>query len=264
LLIWIQLEIFLVTMKVKCMVFNLHNSKDMKLALDLNLVCYTALDLQIGDQSNGTMKRKGRVVTKKDDIFSRTLDMPKLKILLNGYGQLVGENARKLSSAIGFLVRKKISISCVDWRLIDINMKCELWADIKSYFDIGDAALNWAMRTTRKKWKEFKATIKEVYFNPELTIEEVGECPDKRVSDADWKFLYNYWMTSEFEVTNSNMKCYFTKCSCQHLYVVHKHFNSMLGSLKNGKSNSSRSWHPRVEVLCANKTSNGDFCPYEI
>jgi hypothetical protein len=62
----------------------------MKLALELNLVCYTTLDLQIGDQSNGTMKRKGRGVTKKDDMFSWTPDMPKLKmpklkILLNGY-----------------------------------------------------------------------------------------------------------------------------------------------------------------------------------
>jgi hypothetical protein len=104
----------------------------------------------------------------------------------------IGENARKLSSAIGCLIRKKISIAYVDWRLVDINKKCELWADIKSYFDIGDAALNWDVRTSGKKWKEVKATIKELYFNPELTIEEVGECLDKRVSDADWKFLYNY------------------------------------------------------------------------
>jgi hypothetical protein len=85
-------------------------------------------------------------------------------------------------------------------RLVDINKKCELWADIKSYFDIGDAALNWAMRTAGGKWKEFKATIKVLYFNHELTIDEVGECPDKRVSDADWKFLYNYRLTSEFQV----------------------------------------------------------------
>jgi hypothetical protein len=136
----------------------------MKLASALNLVCYTALYLQTGDQSKGTMKRKGRGVTKKDGIFSRTPDMHKLKILFNMYVHPVGENARKLSNVIGCLVRKKISIACVDWRLVDTNKKCELWADI-------------------------------------------------RLSDTDWKFLYYYWMTSEFEVTISNMKCYFTKCS---------------------------------------------------
>jgi hypothetical protein len=48
------------------------------------------------------------------------------------------------------------------------------------------------MRTAGRKWKEFKATIKGLYLNPEFTIDEVGECPDKRFSDADWKFLYNY------------------------------------------------------------------------
>jgi hypothetical protein len=87
------------------------------------------------------------------------------------------------------------------------------------------------VHTAGSKWTKFKATVKELYFNPELTIDEVGECRDKRVSDADLKFLYNYLMTSLFQETNSNMKCYFTKCSCQPLYVVHKHFNSMLGSL---------------------------------
>jgi hypothetical protein len=39
----------------------------------------------------------------------------------------------------------------LDWRLVDTNMKCESWADIKSYFYIGDTAVNWAMRTARRK-----------------------------------------------------------------------------------------------------------------
>jgi hypothetical protein len=57
-----------------------------------------------------------------------------------------GIYAHKISSgleAIGCLVKKKISIACVDRRVVDINkIKCELWADIKSYFDIGDDGLN--------------------------------------------------------------------------------------------------------------------------
>jgi hypothetical protein len=104
----------------------------MKLVLDLNLVWYMVSDPQIDDQNNGTVKRKGRGVTKKDDIFSWTPDMPKLKILHNEYGQPIDENARPLSSAIGCLVRKKMSTKCVDWRLVDINKKCQLWVDIKS------------------------------------------------------------------------------------------------------------------------------------
>lgn len=175
----------------------------------------TASGHQNSNVNNGTKNMKGRGITKKDDIFSRTPDMPKLKILLNGYGQPIGENARQLSSVIGCQVRKKISIACKDWRLIDVEKKYELWDDIKSYFDIDPAALNWVMRTAGRKWKEFKSTIKELYFDPDLSLDEIEECPDKRVSDADWKFLYEYWLTSEFQVTNIFI-C--AKCSCQHVY----------------------------------------------
>jgi hypothetical protein len=77
-----------------------------------------------------------------DDIFSRTLDMPKIKSLLNDHGQPIDKNARQLSSAIGCQVRKKISISCTDWRLIDGKKKYKLWIDMKAYYDIDAAALN--------------------------------------------------------------------------------------------------------------------------
>jgi hypothetical protein len=45
--------------------------------------------------------------------------MPKIKIQLNEYGQPVGEASRKLSSAIGCVVRKTLSVGCDDWRLVD-------------------------------------------------------------------------------------------------------------------------------------------------
>jgi hypothetical protein len=49
--------------------------------------------------------------------------MPKIKIQLNEYGQLVGEASRKLSSAIGCVVRKTLSVGCDDWRLVDPQKK---------------------------------------------------------------------------------------------------------------------------------------------
>ena len=45
-----------------------------------------------------------------NDIFSRTADMPKIKIIVNEYGQPVGENYRKFASAIGCQVRKKLPV----------------------------------------------------------------------------------------------------------------------------------------------------------
>lgn len=66
-----------------------------------------------------------------EDVYARTPDMPKIKITLNEYGQPVGQNSRQLSSVIGCLVRKKLSVRCFDWRLIDAEKKDAVWDEIQ-------------------------------------------------------------------------------------------------------------------------------------
>ncbi|XP_008652573.1 uncharacterized protein [Zea mays] len=168
------------------------------------------------DPINATKKRPARGITKMEGIFSRSPEMPKIKILLNDRGQPIGKSARQLSSAIGCQVRKKLSIATTDWRLVDINKKYELWEDIKTYYDVDAAALNWVMRTAGKKWKQFKASIKQRYFNPELSIKEIPECPDKRVNDDDWHSMYNYWMSSEFQDRSEKAKINRQKLKMHH------------------------------------------------
>jgi len=74
-----------------------------------------APDLQNDDPTNSTKKkRNGRGLTKKNDVFSRTPDMPKLKISLNDRGQPIGKNSKELARVIGIEVRKKLSIACLD------------------------------------------------------------------------------------------------------------------------------------------------------
>ncbi|XP_020407652.1 uncharacterized protein [Zea mays] len=134
----------------------------------------------------------------------------------SGKTSFIGKSARQLSSAIGCQVRKKLSIATTDWRLVDINKKYELWEDIKTYYDVDAAALNWVMRTAGKKWKQFKASIKQRYFNPELSIKEIPECPDKRVNDDDWHSMYNYWMSSEFQDRSEKAKINRQKLKMHH------------------------------------------------
>ena len=64
-------------------------------------------------------------------VFARTPDMPKIIITLNEYGQPVGKNYRQLSSVIGCLVRKKLSVRCSDWRLIDAEEKDAVWDEVQ-------------------------------------------------------------------------------------------------------------------------------------
>jgi hypothetical protein len=68
-----------------------------------------------------------------DEVFARKPGMPKIKVMVNEYGQPVGENARRFSGAVGIHVRQKISIACADWRLVDPEIKDAVWADIKVF-----------------------------------------------------------------------------------------------------------------------------------
>ena len=44
---------------------------------------------------------------------------------------LLGSNYRQLSSVIGCLVRKKLSVRCSDWRLIDAEEKDAVWDEVQ-------------------------------------------------------------------------------------------------------------------------------------
>ena len=69
-----------------------------------------------------------------DNIFARTPNMPKIKIILNEFGQPIGENYRQFSSAIGVLVRQTLSVGCSDWRLVDVEKKDQAWDTLKVFF----------------------------------------------------------------------------------------------------------------------------------
>jgi len=102
------------------------------LVLYYDWLCFSHSKLISTDLLSGTQqKRDGRGITQMNDIFLRTADMPKIKVTLNEYGQPVGETARKLASVIGCQVRKKLSIGCKDWRLVDPKKKIAVWNDIK-------------------------------------------------------------------------------------------------------------------------------------
>lgn len=65
-----------------------------------------------------------------DDIFARPLSMGKIKIMLNEYGQPIGDNSRRFSSVVGCQVRNTVSVACVDWRLVDAEKKYDVWTKI--------------------------------------------------------------------------------------------------------------------------------------
>lgn len=99
--------------------------------------CYSKTNVfKLIESHSPQKKRKGRGITKLEDIFARGSEMAKIKIELNEFGQPIGNNSRKFSSAIGCHVRKKLSVSSVDWRLVDGEKKYEVWTDLKVFSQV--------------------------------------------------------------------------------------------------------------------------------
>lgn len=73
----------------------------------------------------------------------------------------------------------------------------------QAIYDVDDAAYNWFMDIMGRKWKDFKSTLKKLYFSGELSDEELKEKHADRVNAADWDFLIDYWMTPECEVSTT-------------------------------------------------------------
>lgn len=70
----------------------------------------------------------------------------------------------------------------------------------QKFYDIDDAGKNWFLNTAGRKWKEFKAALKERYFDDNLTHAELKKRHGDRVNDEDWKFLVNNWKSPESDV----------------------------------------------------------------
>ncbi|XP_008652536.2 uncharacterized protein [Zea mays] len=157
-------------------------------------------------RNNAEKKRKGRGITRLDEIFARKPSMPKIKVELNKYGQPIGDNCRRFSSALGCHVRRKLSVGCSDWRLVDPQKKYEVWEDMKKIYDIDDAAFSWFMDSAGRKWKDFKSTLKHQFFDENISDADLKERHKGRVNDDDWKFLTEYWRSSESETRSEIAK----------------------------------------------------------
>jgi hypothetical protein len=73
------------------------------------------------------------------------------------------------------------------------------------------------LKSAAQKWKDFKASLKEEYFDENLTIEELKKRHGDRVNDEDWAFLINYWKSPESEV---RLIYTYVTCIVQYLCIV--------------------------------------------
>ena len=62
--------------------------------------------------------------------------------------------------------------------------------------------MKWFMDTAARKWKDYKADLKEKFFDESLTDDELKARVGNTVNAADWDYLICFWRTHESEVPN--------------------------------------------------------------
>ncbi|XP_060968083.1 uncharacterized protein LOC115715614 isoform X4 [Cannabis sativa] len=132
--------------------------------------------------TNESSEKKTRGPTQMHKIWGNRDDV-KIKITCNSFGQPHDENADKLSSFIGTIVRdgKNAPINYKNWH--------------KEKFDIPLNAKTWTFRLFGKKLREWKCFLKNTYYLDHLSFEEQKKCKDKRVYSDQWEELIKYWAT---------------------------------------------------------------------
>ena len=101
-------------------------------------------------------------------------------------------------------------------------------------FDVDEDAKDWFLVSATKKWKEFKATLKDQFFDETITDEELQRKHGDRVKDTDWEFLIEHWTSPEYEV-GSKIFIYAYLELCTSLYLLNLTI-SILGSSENIQS----------------------------
>jgi len=74
---------------------------------------------------------------------------------------------------------------------------------------VDEAVKKWFMDTAARKWKDYKANLKEKFFDETLTDEQMKEILKNILNDDDINDLIKFWRSSECQVRNSSYESLF-------------------------------------------------------
>lgn len=145
--------------------------------------------------------RNGRKRTRMLTVYDRG-NKPPVPVSFNEKGQPDGDNASEFSNFIATLVKTHIPLGHEDWRLVDVEKKNVLLTTLRKYYVVDDKLKDYVMGSAHKKWRDFKADLKQKFLKPEKTDEELHaiiKIEDNRVSVDDFEWLLRFWRSEEAE-----------------------------------------------------------------
>ncbi|KAL8119243.1 hypothetical protein AgCh_016677 [Apium graveolens] len=120
----------------------------------------------------------------------------RIVIGMNDDYQPIAENDKilsELSSFIGTLAKRCVSLTYVTWRHVPIQLRLTLWNYVKARYIIPDELENWVIETIHSCWKTYKSRIKAGHFTPyENDESRLVNRPDD-IPLETFKLLLEYW-----------------------------------------------------------------------
>ncbi|XP_026442010.1 uncharacterized protein LOC113341298 [Papaver somniferum] len=161
---------------------------------------------------------------------------PKLMVNINEYGLLVGDNADKLATRAGKLVRTYCSVKYVSWTKVPDNYKDDVWLKLTQEFEFNvpnHLAKPCVFRTLPQKFRTFKYDLRTGPLLGKVTMQEkLYACPSNYDVDF-WRIFVENESKVGVKEKHKNWFAGIFSSSIEKSSLIRKYHNRSHGSKNN-------------------------------
>ncbi|XP_077247315.1 uncharacterized protein LOC143887089 [Tasmannia lanceolata] len=142
-------------------------------------------------QSSASSSKRKRGPTRCKKTWGR--QGPPEPVEFNQIGQPESENTSPFENFLGNIARtcEKCPISYRDWRRVPLEKKEDMWAIVKTKYDVPEENKPYVIADLGKKWREWKSTLRTKYFLKHKPP------PPGSVIPSEYQILCDFWNSPE-------------------------------------------------------------------
>ncbi|KAJ9561927.1 hypothetical protein OSB04_007087 [Centaurea solstitialis] len=144
---------------------------------------------------NGTPRKRVRGPTFMPKIWARP-EGDRIHVLFNEYGQPIDKDTTTISWALWQRSGKFCPVD-TSWHQVKKAKKEILLQFIKDKFDLPPGSDDWLLKSFGKKVRNWRARIKEDFYDPSLSLQELKSAKPNRVRVDQWENLLEEWNKEE-------------------------------------------------------------------
>ncbi|KAB1203794.1 hypothetical protein CJ030_MR8G016822 [Morella rubra] len=146
-----------------------------------------------------TEVRKVRGGTRMTDVWNLKED-ELIPVQFNGNGQPLGNEGGIFNKFTGCVARvaNQIPLDAADWRKVPLSIKEDCWSLMTKRFTIpepplGDIVKSWFLKDLGEKWRNYKCSLKQKFFDEAFTPQYVKNNAPTDVNLEQFCKLVDFW-----------------------------------------------------------------------